>query len=153
MKLINFMCKTFCIIKYIFKGILLILTGKLKAEKVTINIPQYLYHVVETKDVKNIEKDLCIHIQHYPSDWSAKLDYNSNTYFFYCFGNLPTKLQYEKSKGSVKVPLSVIKVKYNKNTMGDIYIRKFDNALILLVNSNEFKLTSGCFDIIPLNWN
>ena len=65
---------------------------------------------------------------------------------------MPTKLQYEKSKGTVNTSLSVIKIKYDKDKINKIYFREFDNSLLLPLNSDKFKLELGYFDIIPLDW-
>ena len=114
----------------------------------------YFTHVInDLHFINNIKKDLCINLQHHGTDVCAELNIDlSNTYLFYCFGSLPTKLQYEKSKGTVNTSLSVIKIKYDKDKINKIYFREFDNSLLLPLNSDKFKLELGYFDIIPLDW-
>ena len=132
----------------------IIRSGELKAQKIDKEeLPEFLYYVVKSEDINNIKKDLCINLQHHGTDVCAELNiYLSNTYLFYCFGSLPTKLQYEKSKGTVNTSLSVIKIKYDKDKINKIYFREFDNSLLLPLNSDKFKLELGYFDIIPLDW-
>ena len=132
----------------------IIRSGELKAQKIDKEeLPEYLYYVVKSEDINNIKKDLCINLQHHGTDVCAELNIDlSNTYLFYCFGSLPTKLQYEKSKGTVNTSLSVIKIKYDKDKINKIYFREFDNSLLLPLNSDKFKLELGYFDIIPLDW-
>ena len=129
-------------------------SGELKAQKIDKEeLPEFLYYVVKSEDINNIKKDLCINLQHHGTDVCAELNIDlSNTYLFYCFGSLPTKLQYEKSKGTVNTSLSVIKIKYDKDKINKIYFREFDNSLLLPLNSDKFKLELGYFDIIPLDW-
>ncbi|KMW24722.1 hypothetical protein [Intestinibacter bartlettii] len=132
----------------------IIRSGELKAQKIDKEeLPEFLYYVVKSEDINNIKKDLCINLQHHGTDVCAELNIDlSNTYLFYCFGSLPTKLQYEKSKGTVNTSLSVIKIKYDKDKINKIYFREFDNSLLLPLNSDKFKLELGYFDIIPLDW-
>ena len=132
----------------------IIRSGELKAQKIDKEeLPEFLYYVVKSEDINNIKKDLCINLQHHGTDVCAELNIDlSNTYLFYCFGSLPTKLQYEKSKGTVNTSLSVIKIKYDKDKINKNYFRDFDNSLLLPVNSDKFKLELGYFDIIPLDW-
>lgn len=132
----------------------IIRSGELKAQKIdNEELPEFLYYVVKSEDINNIKKDLCINLQHHGTDVCAELNIDlSNTYLFYCFGSLPTKLQYEKSKGTVNTSLSVIKIKYDKDKINKIYFREFDNSLLLPLNSDKFKLELGYFDIIPLDW-
>ena len=132
----------------------IIRSGELKAQKIDKEeLPEFLYYVVKSEDINNIKKDLFINLQHHGTDVCAELNIDlSNTYLFYCFGSLPTKLQYEKSKGTVNTSLSVIKIKYDKDKINKIYFREFDNSLLLPLNSDKFKLELGYFDIIPLDW-
>ena len=132
----------------------IIRSGELKAQKIDKEeLPEFLYYVVKSEDINNIKKDLCINLQHHGTDVCAELNIDlSNTYLFYCFGSLPTKLQYEKSKGTVNTSLSVIKIKYDRDKINKIYFREFDNSLLLPLNSDKFKLELGYFDIIPLDW-
>ena len=132
----------------------IIRSGELKAQKIDKEeLPEFLYYVVKSEDINNIKKDLCINLQPHGTDVCAELNIDlSNTYLFYCFGSLPTKLQYEKSKGTVNTSLSVIKIKYDKDKINKIYFREFDNSLLLPLNSDKFKLELGYFDIIPLDW-
>ena len=132
----------------------IIRSGELKAQKIDKEeLPEFLYYVVKSEDINDIKKDLCINLQHHGTDVCAELNIDlSNTYLFYCFGSLPTKLQYEKSKGTVNTSLSVIKIKYDKDKINKIYFREFDNSLLLPLNSDKFKLELGYFDIIPLDW-
>ena len=92
------------------------------SEDIPILILNNQYTLEYLKEINNIKKDLCINLQHHGTDVCAELNIDlSNTYLFYCFGSLPTKLQYEKSKGTVNTSLSVIKIKYDKDKINKIY--------------------------------
>lgn len=130
--------------------ILKIILGHFEAIKIEEKFPEYLYHVVPTEDIKSIEESQYIGVSKHNSDIFTGLD--NNKFIFYCYGEKPKKSQYIKSKGNIYRPMSLIIIKYDKINMKDLYTRKHDKCLMLLMNDNKLSLENKEYKVENLNW-
>ena len=122
--------------KEFFEVIYRIVKGEFKAIPIdTMNI-DYLYHVVNKEDINNIISDGYISISVYSSDIFSGI----RSKVFYAFKDFPTKERIALSKGNFLDEKVVLKIKYDKEKYKDVYIRKYDEAILIPMTEDKFFL-------------
>lgn len=96
----------------------------------------YLYHVVNKEDINNIISDGYISISVYSSDIFSGI----RSKVFYAFKDFPTKERIALSKGNFLDEKVVLKIKYDKEKYKDVYIRKYDEAILIPMTEDKFFL-------------
>lgn len=126
----------FSLSKEFFRVVYRIFKGEFKAIPIdTVNI-DYLYHVVNKEDINDIISDGYISISVYSSDIFSGI----NSKVFYAFKEFPTKERIALSKGDFSDEKVILKIKYDKEKYKDVYIRKYDEAILIPISEDKFFL-------------